>query len=76
MYMLTETQPSFYRDGKDTAGTLGGTVTNDQLASIAAGPADDGAEYNFGELLPNIEFPQGNGGKIDFTGTNDPRRGR
>ena len=48
-YTLKENQPSFTIDGKDTAGSSGGTATNDQIviASLAAGST--AANYNFGE---------------------------
>ncbi len=47
-YTLTETQPNGYGDGKDTAGTLGGTVGNDVISSIVVVNAD-GIDYAFGE---------------------------
>ncbi|MBI1761341.1 MAG: carboxypeptidase regulatory-like domain-containing protein [Acidobacteria bacterium] len=50
-YKLTETQPPIYVDGKDTAGSLGGTVTNDMIADIPVGSGANGINYNFGELL-------------------------
>src|SRR5258707_780620 len=39
-------------DGKDTNGSLGGTVTNDAFAAIRLSSGAAGANYNFGELLP------------------------
>ena len=51
-YTITEEQPSDFDDGKDTAGTLGGdNSTNDVLASILLGAGQHGVEYNFGELF-------------------------
>ena len=32
-YQVNEIQPAVFLDGKDTAGTTGGTVTNDQIAA-------------------------------------------
>lgn len=53
-YTLTETQPSGYSDGRDTAGTAGGTVTNDQIAGVVLGGTTYATGYNFGEhgLVP------------------------
>ncbi len=51
-YTLTETQPSGYRDGKDTIGSAGGTAGNDQFTSITLAPGVAGINYNFGELIP------------------------
>lgn len=53
-YGLTETQPADYRDGKDTLGSVGGTVTNDQFAAIALASGVNGINYNFGELTPPV----------------------
>jgi uncharacterized surface anchored protein len=50
-YTLTETQPTGYLDGLDSAGTQGGTVGDDELSAIALGGGDQGAGYNFGEHL-------------------------
>ncbi|MEO6060964.1 MAG: hypothetical protein ABIQ99_03390, partial [Thermoflexales bacterium] len=41
-YTLTEIQPAAYTDGADAAGTLGGTVSNDQIANIFVGDAGYG----------------------------------
>ncbi|MEO1495700.1 MAG: SdrD B-like domain-containing protein [Planctomycetota bacterium] len=49
---VRETQPTDYLDGKDTAGTKGGTVTNDQIAAIPLAYGDRSENNNFGELLP------------------------
>src|SRR5207244_2183518 len=49
-YTISETQPSGYLDGKDTAGSLGGTTTNDQFSSITVASGDSGTAYNFGEV--------------------------
>ena len=55
VYRVVETQPANYKDGKDTAGTLGGIAGNDVISSIPVAPGDFGLEYNFGERLkPDI----------------------
>ncbi len=53
LYTLTETQPTGYLDGDEAAGTLGGTVSNDQIAGIALGVGGIGANNTFGELAPS-----------------------
>ena len=50
-YAVTETQPSGYVDGKDTAGSEGGTVTNDRVAAITVPTGTDATGYLFGERL-------------------------
>lgn len=58
-YTLTE-QPqaaaplSYYGDGLDTAGTLGGTVGNDVLSGIHLNLGQVGVSYNFGERAGSI----------------------
>jgi uncharacterized protein (DUF2141 family) len=52
-YTITETQPRAYLDGKDTVGSLGGIVNNDQFSAIVVPSAATGVSYNFGERLPN-----------------------
>jgi hypothetical protein len=42
-----------YIDGKDTIGSLGGTVGNDVFTMIAVDWGQHGVEYNFGELRPD-----------------------
>jgi hypothetical protein len=51
-YIITETQPSGYLDGKDTIGTPGGTTANDVFSNIVLGAGVNGVNNNFGELLP------------------------
>ena len=48
-YTLTQTQPAGYSDGKDTAGSLGGTAGNDVISAINVGATQFGTDYNFGE---------------------------
>lgn len=49
-YRIIETQPEEYCDGKDTVGSLDGTVFDDDIQDIWVGPNDHGTDYNFGEL--------------------------
>ncbi len=48
-YTLTETQPTGYLDGKDTAGSAGGTVGNDTISQITVVAGQTGTGYLFGE---------------------------
>ncbi|MCL2624686.1 MAG: SpaA isopeptide-forming pilin-related protein, partial [Planctomycetaceae bacterium] len=55
-YMLKETQPAGYLDGKEMVGTLGGelpTVDDDTILGIHVGVGQFGQNYNFGELKPS-----------------------
>jgi hypothetical protein len=56
-YTLTETQPAGFLDGKDAAGSLGGTVSDDVISGIVLNPGDDGVNYLFGELVPPPVVP-------------------
>lgn len=49
-YNVAETQPAGYMDGKDTAGSKGGTVTNDLISGINLPPGASSVNNNFGEL--------------------------
>jgi hypothetical protein len=52
-YTVTETQPvPDWLDGKDTAGSHGGTAGNDVISAINLPAGVDAVEYNFGELKP------------------------
>jgi hypothetical protein len=51
-YVVREAQPAAFLDGKDTAGSTGGTVTNDQIATIPLVAGANSINNNFGELLP------------------------
>lgn len=53
-YTLFEIQPAAYTDGADTAGTLGGAVSNDQIADIVLGDAGYGQGYAFGDPPSSI----------------------
>lgn len=49
-YTITETQPADTTDGRDTAGTLGGTAGNDVISGVTfTQPGITGDNYNFGE---------------------------
>jgi SdrD B-like domain len=51
-YILTETQPAGYLDGKDTIGSQGGKTQNDKFFDIPLPGGANGINNNFGELLP------------------------
>jgi hypothetical protein len=52
-YIVTESQPANYVDGKDTAGSTPGSVAgNDVISGIVVGAGGSSANNNFGELLP------------------------
>ncbi|MBK8959362.1 MAG: carboxypeptidase regulatory-like domain-containing protein, partial [Proteobacteria bacterium] len=51
-YSVTETQPANYLDGKDTAGSTGGSVSNDLISAISLAAGQHSQENNFGELPP------------------------
>ncbi len=62
-YTVTETQPSAYRDGRETAGTQGGVVDNSSFGNAAAqnrisaipfNAANAATGYNFGEIPGSI----------------------
>ncbi|MGA2500384.1 MAG: SdrD B-like domain-containing protein, partial [Tepidisphaeraceae bacterium] len=50
LYSVVEIQPAAYTDGKDTAGSLGGTAGNDIITSVNIGNNVAGTNYNFGEI--------------------------
>ena len=53
-YQLLELQPEQIDDGKDSLGSLGGTLSNDLMTDIVfATHLTQAMEYNFGELLQN-----------------------
>ena len=49
-YTITETQPSGYNDGIDTAGSAGGAPAGDIISNIALSAAQDATGYTFGEV--------------------------
>ncbi|QDU57686.1 SdrD B-like domain-containing protein [Aeoliella mucimassa] len=53
-YQVTETDPAFYPDGQDTAGSAGGSVADDDISNITIGSGVEATAYNFGELPPTL----------------------
>jgi protocatechuate 3,4-dioxygenase beta subunit len=51
-YTLTKTPPSGWLEGKNTIGSQGGVVGNDQFSNIAMVSGASGSNNNFGELAP------------------------
>ncbi len=69
-YTLIETQPATYIDGKETAGTASGVVTNDNISTIVLPVATDATAYDFGERgqgLTGIVYDD-----INRSGRSDP----
>ena len=69
-YTLKQDEPSNYIDGKDTAGSLGGTVTDDQIAGINLPSGGTAVSNNFGELKATslsgyVYFDANNNGSKD-----------
>lgn len=54
VYGVAEAQPAGYFDGRDSAGTAGGTAQNpgDTITRAVLGAGVAGQNYNFGELAP------------------------
>jgi protocatechuate 3,4-dioxygenase beta subunit len=52
-YTLKESNQGNYLDGKDTIGSQGGTVSQDQFSNIVLQPGVTGANNNFAELQPS-----------------------
>jgi hypothetical protein len=51
-YAVTEAQPAGYADGKDRAGTVGGsTAVDDTVSAVTLAPGTAAAGYLFGEIL-------------------------
>ncbi|MEI7867812.1 MAG: SdrD B-like domain-containing protein [Candidatus Methylumidiphilus sp.] len=51
-YQVAEEQPMDYLDGKDTIGSKGGIVANDQFSAIVLNAGDNSINNNFGEVKP------------------------
>ncbi|RDE49654.1 MAG: hypothetical protein DVS81_15300, partial [Candidatus Accumulibacter meliphilus] len=72
-YTVSESQPANYVDGKDSAGSSGGSVAvNDVISGIVVGAGGSSANNNFGELLPvsvsgHVYVDAGNDGVWDGT---------
>ncbi len=70
-YTVTETQPSGYLDGLDSAGTAGGSVSNDVISSIVLTGVTLATGYNFGERgaeLSGTVYIDANGSSIQDSG--------
>ena len=52
-YTITETAPSGYFQGKNTAGTAGGTVSGDVISGIALVSGTSASGYNFANITPS-----------------------
>ncbi|MGL4423898.1 MAG: SdrD B-like domain-containing protein, partial [Gemmataceae bacterium] len=56
-YTVRETQPGgILYDGKDTVGSLGGTVASNDVLTVRLDPNANGQNYNFGEIPPASIF--------------------
>lgn len=51
-YTISESQPAAWLQGKNTIGTPGGSVGFDQFTNVSLAAGVDGANNNFGELVP------------------------
>ncbi|HSI37408.1 MAG: SdrD B-like domain-containing protein [Phycisphaerae bacterium] len=49
-YRITEVQPADWRDGKDSVGTLGGSLLCNDQFKVVLKCDQDGTKYNFGEI--------------------------
>ena len=73
-YRLVQTQPTNFIDGRETRGTAGGVVSNDQFSRINVGLNADETGYLFGEaginpaLISKRAFLTSSNPGIDFTG--------
>ncbi len=52
IYSLTESGADSFLDGKDTAGSQGGTTGHDTITNVVLGAGVNGVNNNFGELQP------------------------
>jgi uncharacterized repeat protein (TIGR01451 family) len=52
-YTILQDDPAGWLDGKDTAGSAGGSVTKDQIAGISLPAGADSSNNDFGELAPS-----------------------
>ncbi len=74
-YEIAETQPADYLDGKDTIGSQGGSVANDNLHTIDLGAGVHGVNNNFGELPPPTPTPTVTATGTPPSGTATPPNG-
>ncbi|MFO0815076.1 MAG: SdrD B-like domain-containing protein [Gemmatales bacterium] len=74
-YRIVENQPAGFLDGKEMAGSLGGTTNNNQdnnsITNIVLGASDIGMDYDFAELRPSriqslVWRDSDNDGEVDF----------
>ena len=56
-YTITESQPAGYGDGEDTAGSTGGTVTNDVISEVVLSAGVASVDNDFAEVLPAAAEP-------------------
>jgi hypothetical protein len=66
-YSITESQPAGFQEGKNTVGSLGGTVTGDQF-SLRVNAGNHGVNYNFGEIAPPAPSVSSQGSPDQTTG--------
>ncbi|MGH9766000.1 MAG: SdrD B-like domain-containing protein [Blastocatellia bacterium] len=55
-YKVAESQPPEFLDGKDTAGSAGGTVANDLISNIYLRSGVAAVGYNFGEQVGAVDL--------------------
>ena len=74
-YRIVASQPDGFLDGKETAGTLGGTVDNtrdwDAIDGIVLHAGDVGTGYNFAEIRPSriqslVWVDENDDGEVNF----------
>lgn len=74
VYTLAEDQPAAFFDGTDTAGSTGGTVSNDLITGIALGSGATGTGYRFAERaavsLGGVVFADVDGDGVQDAGEN------
>ncbi|MGH9839071.1 MAG: SdrD B-like domain-containing protein, partial [Blastocatellia bacterium] len=66
-YKLVESQPADFLDGKDSAGSAGGSVSNDLISNINLGSGVAAVNYNFGELAVAVDLAITKSHSGDFT---------
>ncbi len=66
-YKVVETQPADFLDGKDSAGSAGGSVSNDLITNINLGSGVTAVNYNFGELAVAVDLAITKSHSGDFT---------
>jgi hypothetical protein len=53
-YTIDEQPPAGYTDGRDTLGSLGGSLNNDRFSDITLANGSTGINYNFGEHAATV----------------------